>query len=277
MDIRITKEIFEMAVPAFKSPTPSTFEKVQPFLEDAEYCIVSLLSGFEPETNELQSRVEHLICTLAAYKAIPELDLVLTPTGFGVVNNQNQAPASQARVAALTESLRKRVSDATDLLLFGLKKEPLWNETARAKGIFSSLLWCPTIVRRYGIKLKEDGVSKDVYADEFKALAHEIELAETDVRMALGAELYYVLCQKERKNELSAAYEILAERTRTLMATDIMRGSYPRSYLSARRDFERTLGQFANQLPEYINSSEYRAKKAKRYENKKDDPTFFFG
>ena len=277
MDIRITKEIFEMAIPAFKSPTPSIFEKVQPFLEDAEYCVISLLSGFEPSTEEMQSRVEHLICTLAAYKAVPELDLVLTSTGFGVVSNQNQAPASQARVAALTESLRRRTSDATDLLLFDLKKEPLWNETPRAERIFRSLLWCPTIVRRYGIKLKEGGASKEVYTEEFEALAHEIELAESDVRMALGAELYYTLCQKERKNELSAAYEILAERTRVLMAATIMNASYPRSYITARRDFERTLDQFSDQLPEYINSSEYRAKKAKRYENKKDDPTFFFG
>lgn len=277
MDIHITKELFELAVPSFKSPTPSTFEKMQPFLEDAEYCVVSLLSGFEPNTEEIQSRVEHLICTRAAYKAIPELDLVLTSTGFGVVSNQNQAPASQARVAALTESLRRRTSDATDLLLFDLKKEPPWNETQRAERIFRSLLWCPTIVRRYGIKLKEDGTSKEVYAEELEALAHEIELAESDVRMALGADLYYALCKKERKNELSAAYEILAERTRVLMAATIMRGSYPRSCIMAHRDLERTLDQFRDQLPEYTNSSEYRAKKTKRYENKKSDPTFFFG
>lgn len=277
MDIQITKEVFEMAVPAFKSPTPPTFEKMKPFLEDAEYCIVSLLSGFEPNTEELQSRVEHLICTLAAYKAIPELDLILTPTGFGVVNNQNQAPASQARVAALTESLRRRTSDATDLLLFDLKKEPLWNETQRAKRIFTSLLWCPTVVRRYGIKLKEAAANKEVYAEEFEGLAHEIELAETDVKMMMGADLYYTLCQKERKSELSAAYEILAERTRVFMAAVIMNGSYPRSYTMAHRDLERTLDQFRDQLPEYVNSSEYRAKKTERYENKKSDPTFFFG
>lgn len=38
---------------------------------------------------------------------VPSLDLVLTPNGFGIVSNQNVAPASRDRVARLIASLEK--------------------------------------------------------------------------------------------------------------------------------------------------------------------------
>ena len=46
-----------------------------------------------------------LIATEALRRAIPSLDLVLTPNGFGVVSNQNIAPASKERVDRLIASL----------------------------------------------------------------------------------------------------------------------------------------------------------------------------
>ena len=53
----------------------------------------------------------------AAYNALPTLDLVATPNGFGVVSNQNIAPASKERVAAFRESLRQYKSDCKDQCL----------------------------------------------------------------------------------------------------------------------------------------------------------------
>ena len=48
---------------------------------------------------------KRIVALDALYRAIPSLDLVLTPNGFGVVSNQNIAPASKERVANLRASL----------------------------------------------------------------------------------------------------------------------------------------------------------------------------
>ena len=45
--------------------------------------------------------VKRIVVNDAFHRAIPYLDLVLTPNGFGIVSNQNVAPASKERVASL--------------------------------------------------------------------------------------------------------------------------------------------------------------------------------
>lgn len=49
--------------------------------------------------------VERILVTEAFRRAIPSLDLVLTPNGFGIVSNDNMAPASSDRVNRLIEQL----------------------------------------------------------------------------------------------------------------------------------------------------------------------------
>ena len=50
-----------------------------------------------------------LVCQIAAcdafLRAIPHLDVILTPSGFGIVSNSNIAPASRERVERLMASL----------------------------------------------------------------------------------------------------------------------------------------------------------------------------
>ena len=43
--------------------------------------------------------------------AVPHLDLILTPNGFGIVNNSNIAPASKERVERLIASLLSNRDD----------------------------------------------------------------------------------------------------------------------------------------------------------------------
>jgi hypothetical protein len=58
---------------------------------------------------------------LAAYHAfllaIPSLDLVLTPNGFGIVSNSNVAPASKERVERLMAIVEKQRDDTIELYL----------------------------------------------------------------------------------------------------------------------------------------------------------------
>lgn len=54
---------------------------------------------------DLVGQLKRIVALDAFYRAVPSLDLVLTPNGFGVVSNQNVAPASKERVANLRANL----------------------------------------------------------------------------------------------------------------------------------------------------------------------------
>lgn len=283
MQFNITKEIFEAAVPSFRSPSGSSvFSKVEPFLEESEGTVNFLLDDYEPASDEIRIRAQHLVCLDAALRAVPEMDLVLTSTGFGVVNNQNQAPASVARVQALTESLRRRRSDADDLLVYDLRRTP-WNQTTRAAIIFDHHLWCPMLVRRYGISFCDDsadlptGSRKPVYAEEYELMGESLSRAEGEAYCFIGPELTQKLWLMEKTDTLEPPYALVLESARRLAACYLMQRNYPRALQAAHRNLLRVLEQNKELLPEYAGSRECEAQESERYQNKKDDPTFFFG
>ena len=73
-----------------------------------------------------------LIASEALRRAIPSLDLVLTPNGFGVVSNQNVAPASKERVDRLIGSLADYRDDCIANLLPALVGESQWITSSQA-------------------------------------------------------------------------------------------------------------------------------------------------
>lgn len=80
--------------------------KLVPFIATAKQRLERELVGnleLNYSDNELAMKI---VVTEAFIDAIPSLDLILTPTGFGVVNTDNVAPASKDRVDRLIASLR---------------------------------------------------------------------------------------------------------------------------------------------------------------------------
>ena len=91
----------------------SLFDKVKVDIDHAQNWAVNSFTG-EVLFSDICSRSADdplrilsakLIVTEALRRAIPSLDVVLTPNGFGVVSNQNIAPASKERVDRLIGSL----------------------------------------------------------------------------------------------------------------------------------------------------------------------------
>lgn len=112
----IDKNTFESVVLSATSSTAHVFEMLQPHFEETEQNLKSELFGsFDYTTVEgLESIVVRLVCLRTYYEQIPHLDLVLTPTGFGVVSNENVAPASPDRVKALRQQVKDAAEDALD-------------------------------------------------------------------------------------------------------------------------------------------------------------------
>lgn len=142
---------------------PSFFDKMQPYILAAETWLAQELVSPEciasiPEASpEIKEAAEAVAAYQALSMALPSLDVVLTPNGFGVVSNQNVAPASKERMERLVDSLvanRDRSIATLAKLLPSLKG---WFDTRQAWFFNSRLYWWPDLAERVNGKLSWDG------------------------------------------------------------------------------------------------------------------------
>lgn len=132
----------------------SLFDKVMPFLEESELWVFE--NFLRPQlidtanSNEI-SVIERIIVNDAMYHAIPSLDIVLTPNGFGIVSNQNIAPASKERVERLVAQYEKNRDLNILLLLQFLPKHEGWIESEQGQFFSSTLFPNLTVVKNLGI------------------------------------------------------------------------------------------------------------------------------
>ena len=89
-----------------------------------------------------------VLATDAFLRAVPSLDLVLTPNGFGIVSNNTIAPASKDRVDRLIASLEQNRDFAIEQLLHELLQLPEWKETPQGRYFLSTLYQTPLSLPR---------------------------------------------------------------------------------------------------------------------------------
>jgi hypothetical protein len=79
----------------------------------------TLMANLESETPDetLLRKVVPVLANLAVLEATPFFDVVLTSAGFGVVRNNNIAPASVERVRAFANGCQQAANDFLDILL----------------------------------------------------------------------------------------------------------------------------------------------------------------
>lgn len=271
--ITLSKEAFERYVPAFRDAETRIFEAVLPYMQqylDKARNVIKI-----PEDYAGDALVEAYVYRQAAWQALPHLDLVLTDNGFAVVSNNNLAPASRDRVAALHERLREEKADARDLLLMDLCRITAWRDTEACRRLRSSLLWCPMLLRRYGVTAAD---GRQVFEREYNALLPQVLAAgEEAARIVSLEQMQWLLehqdeCDEDGEPDLRS---VLREMCRRFMAAVIAdRKPAVRTLAAQIQDF---LNRHANDLPEYAASSKFQADNFKPYENKRDDACFFFG
>ena len=143
----VLRKFIPNVISSVKGEVP-LFDKLSPFLELAEIWVegtfmskgvFDFVAGCGDEEVVKVYATKIVVCE--AYRnAIPSLDLVLTPNGFGVVSNSNIAPASKDRVNRLLDSLETERDNAIRLLLSELPDVPEWCSTSQA-GFFCSTLF----------------------------------------------------------------------------------------------------------------------------------------
>ena len=116
----------------------SLYEKIAPHLEVAEQwltatflserVLTAITSGAD-DSNRLLHYARMVVTAEAMLHAVPQLDLVLTPNGFGIVNNANVMPASKERLQRLLATLEKIRDDALQVLLPLLAAQGDWRDS----------------------------------------------------------------------------------------------------------------------------------------------------
>lgn len=126
-------------IASVKGETPF-IERLSSFLDLAEDWVkttftsestFNTICGYT-DSNEIKIICSRLVVADALRRAIPSLDIVLTPNGFGVVSTQNLAPASKPRVDRLVGSMLAHRDDCIAALLPELVGASKWLTSSQA-------------------------------------------------------------------------------------------------------------------------------------------------
>ena len=279
---------FEKFVPSLRDGGEEIYKGIEPYLQPAYWRLKNELK-VELMNNKCAPYFRRAVYATAAYNALPTLDLVATPNGFGVVSNQNIAPASKERVAAFRESLRQYKSDCKDQCLErffqsaqgGIADQGKKNADGEIEKIEipadtilrSGVIYSATVARDNGITMPD---GQPVYEEELSRLEYKLAAANLKIRKLISGRQY--------KYEMGAGRfgEKLDLMLRRLAAMYVMQADR-----RAVKDYENEILDFmeedegetpAAKRYQYYHASVQRElrKNPVRYENRKEDPTYFF-
>ena len=207
MKIITTNELLMALVPNVVTTVEgeqTLFEKISPELQAAEDWVARTFTGDDilddiaaDTTGTLWQRVAGIIVEDALHRAIPSLDLVLTPNGFGIVSNQNLAPASKDRVERLITKLVAQRDSYINLLIDDLRTLAEWQDTEQYLWFAASLISWPKACVNTVVDRPREGQQWDQFLQlRERAILIEDAIAEKwispDVMTQLRTELLIV-------------------------------------------------------------------------------------
>lgn len=188
----------------------SVFEKMETELQIAEIWFFSNIVFSESELQgDQQLRMAKDIIILEAFRnAVPSLDLVLTPNGFGVVSNQTIAPASKERVKALIESLLHKRDLAINALWCSMRFNTEFEKTKTGKFLAASLFQDLTL----SVKLGEVSQAYKTFVEQrYFIIAEEYLIARSIISFPLMDALRVAVLTYNLSPEQSALCVLIRE------------------------------------------------------------------
>ncbi len=254
----------------------SLFEKLHIELQLSEQWLTTRILGDTLRTSletaassseTLTTLANRIIATDAFIRAIPSLDLVLTPNGFGVVNNTTLSPASRDRVERLLTSLTTNRDFAIDALLQQLLPDTAWRSTPQGQYFLATLF--PTL-SSLNIPATQPSSLWERYTQVHPSLVLiEQELAEQYISPTLYARLRTYLPTADEPQEVGQVLSLLRA-----IELDLLQGKpLPYQQLTMLVDFIRTRPAV---FPEWQTSATAQLFQPHAFENKKSSSGYWF-
>ena len=258
------------------------FEKMMPFLQTTEKWLEEIFTSTEVMAVIANMEAEHptrrLACNIIAvdafYHAIPQLDVILTPNGFGIVSNSNLAPASKERVERLMAAL---LQNRDSLLMQLMAILPSFNGwTASEQGMFFAATMFPSLKVTLQFPQQQENRWNQYLAIREEAIAIE----EFFAAQYVSKELLEVL----RQEVLTGQYRSTTHRRvcRILQAVEMrcLTSKDPSSTMHFQHgDMSELVNTFRNlpeEFPEWHSSHTAELYQPAVFENKKDSQGFWF-
>lgn len=272
MKMEITKEDFENAILVATSSQSEVFDSVEPHFVEVYERLQQQFLGYAGEaaleSNErLTSAVIRAVCLGAFLEVVRHLDLVLTPTGFGVVANSEVSPASAARVEALVEQCRVAYYKAEGDMITWLSTVEEWGSSLQAKCCLTLLVFS---IEQYAFQMKQELSSKQ-WKDKLSALYE----ADGVMRRVISDEQMDDLLEMERgaKAKDDTAVELIFKVRRCMIfLAEGLLTAYSTEHGRLLRYLDANLDKFKL----YADSSAYKANHFKEFKNGKEKPAFIF-
>ena len=215
----------------------------------------------------LRTNVMAFACASAFENAIPQLDLVLTATGFGVVSNQNVAPASSERVNALRTQLHRVASVAFDRILDELRDATDVTKLPMYYNYWHSLFWLASFMHYFGVAqpTRDDLIiyNKSIVAGTERVISI---ISEAQYELLLKEEAAHVAMSPYHQQMLHLCRQAVAA-----WATN------DGTYRMLRDAIITLMESNPDHFEAYMQSSNYQANHFEPYANRKDDTCYFFG
>lgn len=212
MNIELTDELVNSVLPntliTVDEETPLS-ARIEPYVQDSVRWLESLVIGDVQLPPKLEKMAVRAVILRTVIHAVPALDLVVTPTGFGVVSADGLVPASKERIERLISSLSADLNRITLELQEECVANPEWVASKRGKWYCSTFF--PYLDDADYLKRDGQDVFQVYKAARDLALEFEAKLAEE----YLGSELL----DKLRTGVYNGTYD------RTYLPVDAIRRS----------------------------------------------------
>lgn len=266
----ISLDEYMATMPTGLQASPEVYERLRPALEEAaEQTADDTLgdSGLQAMATDslLRACFARHVAYAATLASMDELNIVLTPTGFGIVSNETTAPASKDRTESLREDLRHQLAKADGRLIDRLTRLDSWADSRQAARSISAVVW--------NIADAERRLDRQLQSDEWRTL----QVAANDVHQRMvclvGRRQMEALLQRIRSHQWEQPYTSAIDMIEELTFKEALHS--PGQH-ELERELLRWMERYPEQFADYMDSDEYEANHWQRFQNQQDAAAFCF-
>ncbi|MBR4390092.1 MAG: hypothetical protein IKT00_13090 [Prevotella sp.] len=253
----------------------SLFDKLTPFLESSEEWLMQTIIPEailqEVVANERQPFLRLLtkvVATDAFLHAVPSLDLVLTPNGFGIVSNQNIVPASKERVDRLLASLEIERDSAIEMLLPRLPLLTDWQQSPQGQYFAATLFPNLSLCRRLAIR-------QHLWA-EYQALHDRLIKIENTLAETYFSQEQMSVFRDKTLHLLTNCSPLEVQVIRSLQSLELMLVSDMQVHVQSFYDLVNTIRENESVFPEWHASATAELYTPTVFSNKKKSGGYWF-